>query len=62
MITLKVEDMHCQNCVKRITNLLTEEGIQFEIDLDNRTVDVEDGRVDEAIDCLDDLGFEALKQ
>lgn len=61
MTILKVEEMHCPVCVSRISNALTEAGIQFEVDLDSKTVSVEESKVDLAIDELDDLGFEATK-
>lgn len=61
MTILKVEEMHCPVCVSRISAALTEAGIQFEVDLDTKTVSVEDGKVDLAIDELDDLGFDAVK-
>lgn len=61
MTILKVEEMHCGMCVSRISNALTEAGIQFEVDLDSKTVSVEDGKVALAIDELDDLGFDAVK-
>lgn len=61
MVVLKVEDMHCQNCVKRISNVLTEEGIKFKIDLDTKTVEVEESKVEQAVESMSDLGFEAKK-
>ena len=59
MITLSVPDMHCPNCVKRIQKSFDGEGLKCTIDLDKRTVTVEDGEVTAAIELLDDLGFEA---
>lgn len=59
MKILKVEDMHCEVCVKRISNALTEAGIEFEVDLKNKTVSVEESKVEQAIEELDDLGFDA---
>lgn len=61
MTTLKVEDMHCGMCVSRISAALTEAGVQFEVDLDTKTVSVEDDKVELAIDELDDLGFDAVQ-
>ncbi len=61
MTILKVADIHCEKCVSRISNALTEAGIQFEIDLATKTVSVEDEKVTLAIEELDDLGFEAVK-
>lgn len=59
MITLKVPGMHCEKCVARITDLFNEEGIKFEISLENKTVTVEEKDVATAKDLLDDLGFDA---
>ncbi len=60
MTTLKVEDMHCQMCVTRISNALTEAGIAFEISLEDQTVTVDSSKVELAISELDDLGFDAV--
>lgn len=61
MTVLKVEEMHCGVCVSRISNALAEAGISFEVNLEAKTVSVEDSKVDLAIDELDDLGFDAVK-
>lgn len=61
MTILKVEEMHCGMCVSRISAALTEAGIGFEVDLDTKTVSVEDEKVALAIEELDDLGFEAVQ-
>ncbi|MFI3207339.1 MAG: heavy-metal-associated domain-containing protein [Clostridia bacterium] len=60
MTILKVEDMHCEMCVKRISNALTEADIKFVISLENKTVEVEEDKVNQAIEELDDLGFDAV--
>jgi copper chaperone len=57
MKTLKVSDMHCEMCVKRITTALTSEGINLTISLENKTVSVDDTAVLKAVAILDDLGF-----
>lgn len=59
MTILKVEDMHCNMCVTRISNAFVDAGISFEISLENKTVSVDSTKVDLAISELDDLGFEA---
>ena len=59
MKTLKVPDMHCANCVARIGKALAEAGIVYETDLAQKLVCVEDGKVKEAIETLDDIGFDA---
>ncbi len=62
MITLKVADMHCEKCVERITNALNKADISFDIRLKDKTVKVDESKVDKAIEELDDLGFSAEKQ
>lgn len=59
MITLKVDGMHCEKCVSRIDNVLTEANINHTIDLATKTVCVEADKKDLAISELDDIGFEA---
>ncbi len=62
MTILNVADMHCPKCVERISNALTEAGIEFEVSLDTKTVAVEDGKIELAVEELDDLGFDAVQQ
>ena len=59
MKELKVPEMHCQMCVKRINDALTAAKIPHEVDLETKTVKVAEDRIAEAISELDDLGFEA---
>ncbi|MDO4540062.1 MAG: heavy metal-associated domain-containing protein [Syntrophomonadaceae bacterium] len=63
MTILKVEDMHCKNCVNRITNALNKAELSFSVSLDDKTVTIEGGQqsVATAIEELGDLGFEAVK-
>lgn len=58
--TLKVPDMHCDNCVLRITKALGALGLSFSVSLPDKTVTVDgdDGSVKSAINALDDLGFD----
>ena len=60
MTVIKVKDMHCEKCVARITKLLTEEGIDFSVNLAEKTVTVNgcEHCVKTAMEALDDLGFE----
>ena len=60
MTKIKVADMHCEKCVARITKLLTEEGWDFEVNLQEQTVTVNgcEHCVKTAIEALEDLGFE----
>lgn len=60
MKVLKVEDMHCEMCVKRITEAMNEAKIDFEISLENKTVSVDESKIAQAIEELDDLGFDAV--
>ncbi len=62
MTVIKVEDMHCEKCVSRITNLLNEEGLDFEISLADKTVTINgcEHCVKTALEALDDLGFEGI--
>ena len=60
MTTIKVEDMHCEKCVARIEKLLTEEGLDFQVDLQEQVVIVNgcEHCVKMALEALEDLGFE----
>ena len=60
MTTIKVEDMHCEKCVERITKLLSEEGLKFQVNLGEQTVVIDgcEHCVKTALEALDDLGFE----
>ncbi len=62
MKVIKVEDMHCEKCVERITKLLTEEGLTFEVSLADKTVSIDgcDHCLKTALEALDDLGFEGV--
>ena len=59
MAVIKVADMHCEKCVSRITNLLTEEGLDFSVSLADKTVTINGCQhcVNTALEALDDLGF-----
>ena len=61
MTTLKVPEMHCENCVRRITNALNDAGLKFSVSLADRTVTIDgcENCVAKAKDALDDLGFTA---
>ena len=62
MKVIKVADMHCEKCVERITKLLTEEGLMFEVSLADKTVTIDgcDHCLKTALEALDDLGFEGV--
>ncbi len=58
MKTLNVPDMHCSNCKNRIEKALSASNIAHQIDLENKTVSVDETRLNEAIETLEDLGFD----
>lgn len=62
MAILKVEGMHCEGCVKRVTEGLQAEGIAAEVSLENKTVTVEGdkGTVEKAVSEIEDLGFDVM--
>ena len=64
MTVLSVPDMHCQHCVKRITDALNEAKLKFSVSLDEKTVTIDgcEHCVATAIEALDDLGFDAVKK
>ena len=59
MKTIKVPDMMCENCVRRITNALTEADLKFQVSLEEKTVTVDgcENCVKTAVSELADLGF-----
>ncbi len=61
MKRLKVPDMHCEMCVKRITKVLADAALDFAVFLEDRVVTVngDEAQVKKALEALDDLGFEA---
>lgn len=63
MNILKVEGMHCEGCVKRVTEGLKAEGITAEVSLENKTVSFEgdENSVKTAVSEIEDLGFEVVQ-
>ena len=59
MTTISVPDMMCENCVKRITNALTEAELKFTVSLPDQTVTIDGSQhcVQTAMEELEDLGF-----
>jgi len=59
MATIKVPDMKCEHCVARITNALTEAGLDFDVSLEDKTVTINgcEKCVGTAMEELEDLGF-----
>ena len=64
MTTIKVPDMMCENCVKRITNALTQAELKFNVSLAEKTVTIDGCQhcVKTAMDELEDLGFSPAAQ
>lgn len=60
MTTIKVEEMHCEKCVERITKAMTQKGLEFQVSLEDKAVTIDgcDHCVKSALEILDDLGFE----
>lgn len=54
-----VPDMHCEACVKRINNALTDAGIKFTVSLEEKIVTVDgcEHCLKTALTELEDLGF-----
>ena len=50
MTTIKVPDMMCENCVKRITNALTAAELKFQVDLAEKKVTI-DGCENSVTNC-----------
>lgn len=60
MKKFKCEEMMCNNCVSRIEKALGEAGISHKVELNSKTVTInEDQEVKKAVELLDDLGFGA---
>ena len=59
MTTLTIPDMHCENCVRRITDALNAAKLSFTVSLAEKAVkiDGDESAVNTAISALDDLGF-----
>jgi len=59
MFKISVPDMMCENCVKRITNALTEADLKFEVSLADKTVTIDGCQncLKTAMGELEDLGF-----
>ena len=59
MTTINVPDMMCENCVKRITNALTEAELKFSVSLEAKSVTIDgcEHCLKTAVEELEDLGF-----
>lgn len=61
MITIKVENMNCGHCVKRIDEALKELKLEHEVNLEEKTVKVTADKMQmlDVIAALDEMGFDA---
>lgn len=61
MITIKVENMSCGHCVKRIDEALKELKLEHEVNLEEKTVKVTADKMQmlDVIAALDEMGFDA---
>ena len=64
MTVIKAEDMHCEKCVERISKAMTNAGLDFAVNLAEKTVTINgcEHCVKSALEVLDDLGFEGVVQ
>lgn len=60
MKVIKVNGMHCENCVKRISEALEEKGLKFTVSLKDGTVSIDgcENCVKTAKEAIYDLGFD----
>lgn len=57
MKTIKVSNMNCMNCVKKIQGALLKDDINAEIDLKNHTVEVTDKDLEKAVSNIKEVGY-----
>ncbi len=58
MTEIEVKGMHCQMCVKRISDALKEAEIEAVVSLETKTVSVNEKDIERAKEEIEDLGFE----
>ena len=61
MTEIEVKGMHCQMCVKRISDALKEAEIEAVVSLETKTVSVNEKDIERAKEEIEDLGFEVCK-
>ena len=62
MVVLNIKEMSCNHCVERIHKLLEELNVEHSIQLESKTVTVnDDSKVDVVVSELDDIGFTATR-
>ena len=61
---IKVEGMMCEGCVKRISNALMKEELNFKVILEEKKVIINgcEHCLQKAISAIEALGFEAIKE
>lgn len=57
MKEIHVTDMKCIHCQEKIEKALKRKGIKSTIDLENKTVSVEEKDVPTAVDCISSAGY-----
>lgn len=58
MTVLNVNDMMCQHCVSSIEAALKEAGIAAKVNLDRKTVEIQnDADAEQAMSVIDEIGF-----
>ena len=63
MKTYRCDEMMCNGCVSIINKGLDHEGIGHKVDLETKTVVIEEEKdYGKAVEILDDLGFTAVEQ
>lgn len=60
MKTFKVEDMHCGKCAERIKKAFSSQGYQIEVNLEEKTVLVPEGKAAAAAKLLEEIGYGAV--
>ena len=60
--TIKVSDMMCSHCKDRIEKGLAAAALSAVVDLETKTVKVEEKDLEKALGVLDDLGFDAKEE
>jgi copper chaperone CopZ len=59
-VQLAIEGMHCDGCVKRVTQALTKAGgVPEEVKVGSARVSVEEGKTPALVAALEKMGFDA---
>lgn len=66
-VEIKIEGMHCEGCLKRLTKVLSNvEGVNMaEVSLENKLADIEYdetiAKIEDFYEAIEDAGFEVVK-